>query len=105
MPEHEIRVNDVTGDTPLERVDLAKDQNDTHVKRHAVPFQHEHDVIHDPVSQRDEISEAQSDAESAAKLSGKHFSELLYTPDYIYDPRSSPQGVDYYPQYPDSKEV
>jgi hypothetical protein len=29
---------------------------------------------------------------------------LLYEPGYTFDPRSSPQGVEYKPAYPDSVE-
>ncbi|MGZ6392321.1 MAG: hypothetical protein ACXWQZ_24030 [Ktedonobacterales bacterium] len=68
------------------------------------PFRDETDVMADPVAQHDDISKTQSSSDAAAEVSAEHVSELLYQPGYIFDPRSSPRGVEYNPAYPDSVE-
>jgi hypothetical protein len=68
------------------------------------PFRDETEVVVDPVAQHDDIAKTQSSSDAAAKVSAEHVSELLYEPGYIFDPRSSPQGVEYQPAYPDSVE-
>ncbi len=68
------------------------------------PFRDEADVMTDRVAQHDDISTTQSSSAGTVHVSAEHVSNLLYQPGYIWDPRSSPQGVDYYPAYPDSSE-
>ena len=73
-------------------------------KERPSPFRDEADVLTDHVAQHDDISTTQSSSTGTAHVSAEHVSNLLYQPGYIWDPRSSPQGVDYYPAYPDSSE-
>lgn len=68
------------------------------------PFHNEADVMVDHAAQHDDISKTQSRSNAATEVSAQHVSDLLYEPGYIWDPRSSPQGVEYYPEYPDSSE-
>ncbi len=79
--------------TPKDRVD----------KLHG-PFRDETEVMVDHAAQQDDISRTQSSGTAAVEVSADHVSELLYEPGYIWDPRSSPQGVEYYPEYPDSRQ-
>lgn len=66
------------------------------------PFRDEAEVVVDHAAQYDDISRTQSHSNAAVEVSAEHVSGLLYEPGYISDPRSSPQGVEYYPAYPDS---
>ncbi len=77
---------------PIERVD------DLHG-----PFRDEREVMVDHAAQQDDISKTQSSGTAAVEVGAEHVSNLLYEPGYIWDPRSSPQGVEYYPEYPDSR--
>jgi hypothetical protein len=51
----------------------------------------------DPTASHDDVSRVQTRADMAAEVSGEHVQSLLYEPGYIFDPRSSPRGVLYYP--------
>lgn len=66
------------------------------------PFRDEAEVMIDHAAQQDDISRTQAGSTAAVEVSAEHVSDLLYEPGYIWDPRSSPQGVEYYPAYPDS---
>lgn len=67
------------------------------------PFRDEAEVMVDHAAQQDDISKTQSRGNAAVEVSADHVSDLLYEPGYIWDPRSSLQGVEYYPEYPDSR--
>lgn len=68
------------------------------------PFRDEADVLVDRAAQHDDISKTQSSSNAAVEVSAEHVSELLYESGYTWDPRSYPQGVEYYPAYPDSSQ-
>jgi hypothetical protein len=68
------------------------------------PFRDEAEVMVDHAAQQDDISKTQSSGNAAVEVSADHVSALLYEPGYIWDPRSSPQGVEYYPESPGRRE-
>lgn len=85
---------------------MTANQEPQHLTDHAEslhgPFRDEAEVVVDPAAQRDDISKTQLRSNAAAEVSAAHVSDLLYESGYIWDPRSSPRGVEYYPEYPDS---
>lgn len=58
-------------------------------------------LVADPASMRDDLSKVQTNATEAARLSGDHFSRLLYGPDA--DLHMSPYGVPPTPNALDSR--
>lgn len=67
------------------------------------PFQQEVSASPDQVALRDDITGAQSSSTRAARLSGEHFSRLLYGPDV--ETHLSPYGVAPVPNALDSRET
>ncbi len=68
------------------------------------PFRDETEVMVDHAAQQDDISKTQSSGNAAVEVGADHVSDLLYEPGYIWDARSSPQGVEYYPESAGSRE-
>ncbi len=75
-----------------------------HVEDLHGPFRDETEVLVDHAAQQDDISKTQSSGNAAVEVSADHVSELLYEPGYIWEPQSSPHGMEYYPESPDSGE-
>lgn len=67
---------------------------------HAV-FPYAETLSEDPIALRDDLSKVQTNATEAARLSGDHFSRLLYGPDA--DLHLSPYGVAPTPNSLDSR--
>jgi hypothetical protein len=61
------------------------------------PFDSEQRLMADPNAMHDDISRVQTGAHQTAEVAGEHTQNLLYEPGYVFDPRSSPHGVRYYP--------
>ena len=61
------------------------------------PFDDEPQLMADPNALHDDISRVQTHGRETAEVAGEHTQSLLYEPGYIFDPRSSPHGVRYYP--------
>jgi|SRR5579884_3035570 len=80
------------------------DPTNREIEEEGGPFQREAEVVYDPVAQHDDISYVQAVADAAAHVSGEHYTHLTYTAGYIWDPRSSPRGVSYYPGSLDARE-
>jgi hypothetical protein len=59
-----------------------------------VPFEDEATIMQDPALTHDDITEVQTDAHAAARVSAGHVQGLLYssTPAYPVDPFRTPSG-------------
>lgn len=101
--------NDTTAQTPLEEaqslvgseeeVRTAAAANEAKVQNAVFPYAQT--LAEDTVALRDDLTKVQSNATEAARLSGDHFSRLLYGPDV--DRHLSPYGVPPVPNSLDSR--
>ena len=76
---------------------ISEPDSTRHDIERGTPFDDESKLMADPNALHDDISRVQTRADAAAQVAGEHTQSLLNEPGYIFDPRSSPHGVRYYP--------